>query len=181
MKRLLLIALLILPSLLRAQVKQQIARVDTIPGHGYEIMYVGKHEKLTTRTSDGEIQSLDYFNSIEYNWPKAKFKIDSIYNLKQGWRLSTTAQLKTIFKITQAIMNQKDIRIGSYDFIGINGLFWCNNSPDGSFNDLDNLAVAGSQNSREFEVERGSGKDYATSDEGYGLVYKEQLLMVRKY
>lgn len=181
MKRLSLIIFFTIPFFLKAQtVDKQIVKVDTIPGHGYEIMYVGDPEKRRINLN-GQLAMGDCFGPVHYNWPDAKVKIDSIYNLKQNWRLATTAQLRTIYTITQAIMDKKRIRVAGFGWQGISGLYWCNNSPDGSFNDLDNLAVAGSQNNREFEVSEGSGSDFATSDWGHGLKYKEQLLMVRKY
>jgi len=74
-------------------VKDQILKVDTVPGHGYEVMFIGNKvtKKVYVKTDSG-VKSVDkdFYNPGDHTWDQSKNKIDSIAALNSNWELPTT-------------------------------------------------------------------------------------------
>ncbi len=89
-------------------VKDQIFKVDTVPGHGYEVMFIGNKitKKVYIKTDSG-VKSIDkdFYRPGDYTWDHAKEIIDSVNNIDANWVLPSTKQLKIRHLYTNLTIN----------------------------------------------------------------------------
>jgi len=179
----------------RAQtVKEQFYKVDTVPGHGYEIMFIGSPvtKKVYTKTDAGVKATLQtFYRPGDYTWDQAKVKIDSVFRSNGNWSLPTVSQLQTIITLTQAILDKQRIRLGSLDYEGLLGAFWCcNQTKNGQIN-IDSIYNAGLVDGQHFaktesNAKRSDGTRLVDDDNpgnvsGTGGKITDHLIFIRKY
>ncbi|WP_158991437.1 hypothetical protein [Mucilaginibacter sp. L196] len=159
--------------------KQQI-KIDTIQGHGYEILFVSNpiSRKIYVKTSAGVKQDIkQLYRPIEYKWESVLSLLDSI---KSGWALPTTTQLETIYKSSQSDMDKSGIRLGSLDYVGVSGSYWCYNGVM-SNEPVTKLVYIGGVIGESFH--KGEGFDADPNKYGNFTVAKEnyKVILIRKY
>jgi hypothetical protein len=200
MKRIiLLLALIKTAQIVNGQdLRKNIIKVDTVPGHGYEVMYMVKpikkdvvetfnngpllNGKKDKRNDINKTVSENFYRPVKYNWKQTQNISDSLTKLNENWRLPTLNQLKTIFNKTKDEMNTHAVRLGSLEWQGIFFLYWCNN---GSYNPIneESIYAAGSENGREFGYHPLTGKSLIDSDDPQIPDYKVRfyLLFIKSY
>ncbi|MCC8426941.1 hypothetical protein [Mucilaginibacter sp. UR6-11] len=148
-------ALLLTNAIYSQDLPKKRIKIDTANSHGYEIMYCGDYiSKNVNLYENGALKHLtkQFLREHQYSWEGAKTLIDSVNNLREGWTIPTTNQLRTIFVLTQTILDKKRIRIGSLDWQGIYLSYWCYNGDDKEKINTDSIYNAGSRNERDFEI-----------------------------
>jgi hypothetical protein len=120
-------------------------KADTVPGHGYEVLYMGDYvlqdtliQKYLNVMVAGKMMKIDngydhkkhrVFETNVYKWAQVVHIADSVYKLNQGWRIPTVNDMRFLFtflKNRESLSSPWD----SYRLIDSQGdTFWCYDKP----------------------------------------------------